>query len=184
MGRLLYFQPCSLDLRIADAAGRFDWSELDAETHGFMNDLMRPIRTVVYGRRMWETMRFWETMPEEESVMGDFGAVWRASDKVVVSGSLQSVDTARTELMRRFDAEDLRSRTAAADTDVAVGGAQLAAAALAAGLVDEIGLMLLPVLVGAGPRALPDGVESRLRLEESRTFASGWTYLRYAVGAA
>lgn len=183
MGRLVYFQPCSLDLRITDAAGDFGWSEPDEEAHAFMNDLLRPIRTHVYGRRMWETMRFWETMPEEESVMGDFGALWRAGDKVVVSSTLQSVDTARTELVPRFDVEDLRRRTAAAVTDVSIGGAGLAGAAMAAGLVDEVALMLVPVLVGSGPRALPDGVSSRLRLEESRAFASGWTYLRYSVGA-
>lgn len=180
MAPLVYFQPCSLDLRIADADGDFSWAEPTEAVHAFANDVARGTGTHVYGRRMWETMRFWESMPDEDSVMGEFGRVWRGADKVVVSGSLRSVDTARTELVPALDPDDLRRRMAASAAPMSIGGATLAAAALAAGLVDEIHLLLAPVVVGSGPRALPDGLRLATSLIEQRDL-DGWTSLRHAV---
>jgi dihydrofolate reductase len=181
MARLTAFSTCSLDLRVTDAAGGFDWAEPPEDVHAFVNDRERPIGTYLYGRRMWETMRFWETMPDEDSVMGDYGALWRAADKVVYSRTLGSVDTARTRLERVFDPEAVRALKAAAPADLTVGGADLAGQALRAGVVDEVELLLVPVVVGEGPRALPDGLRAGLELVEQRTFPAGWVHLRYRV---
>ena len=181
MARMVYLQPCSLDLRVADAAGDFGWAEPSESVHAFANELDRASGLHVYGRRMWETMRFWETMPDEDSVMGEYGRIWRAADKLVVSTTLDSVDTARTELVPTLDPTDLQHRKDGATADLAIGGATLAAAALQAGLVDEIHLLVVPALVGSGPRALPDGVRARLELLEHRPLDGGWTSLRYAV---
>ncbi|MFD1721537.1 dihydrofolate reductase family protein [Amnibacterium endophyticum] len=184
MADLVYFQPCSLDLRIADAHGDFSWAEPTEQVHAFANEVARRTPTQVLGRRMWEVMRFWESMPDEDGVMGEFGRLWRSADKVVVSTTLDAVDTARTELVPRFDADDLRRRKAAATADLAIGGATLAAAALEAGLIDEIHLLVAPVVVGSGPRALPDGVRIDLDLVEPHSFDGGWTSLRHRVRSA
>lgn len=181
MGRLRYTAVCSLDLRTADARGDFGWAEPTEEVHAFVNDLERPIGTYLYGRRMWETMRFWQTMADEDSVMGDYGRLWRAATKVVYSTTTARVDTAATTLQRTFDVEAVRRLVAAAPTDVSIGGAAIAAQALAAGLVDEMVLLLAPVVVGDGPRVLPDGLRSDLTLLDSHTFGGGWALLRYAI---
>ena len=182
MGRLVFTATCSLDLRSTDEHGDFGWAEPSDEVHAFVNDLERPVRTYLYGRRMWETMRFWETMPEEESVMGDYGRLWRQADKVVVSTSLNAVDTARTRVVRDLEPEVVRRLVAESATDVSIGGADLAGQALAAGLVDEIRLLVVPVVIGSGPRVLPDGLRTGLELRGSRTFDAGWTFLRYGIG--
>jgi dihydrofolate reductase len=184
MAKLIYAAITSLDGYVEDEEGRFDWSAPDEEVHAFVNDLDRPIGTYLYGRRMWETMRFWESMPDEESVPGDFGRVWRGADKVVYSTTLTHVDTARTRLVRRFDPEAVRALKASASAPLTVGGAELAGHAFRAGLVDRLELLLVPVLVGEGPRALPEGVGAHLTLLEERTFPAGWVHLRYTVGEA
>ncbi len=181
MARLHLFLTCSLDLRITDADGDFAWAEPPEDVHRFVNAHERPVGTYLYGRRMWETMRFWESMPPEDSAMGEFGEVWRAADKVVFSRTLSEVDTARTRLEREIDPGLVRRLKAEARTDLSIGGAELGGQALRAGLVDAVELLLVPVLVGSGPRALPDGVGAGLELVEQRTFPAGWVHLRYAV---
>ena len=181
MAPLTAFFICSLDLRLTDAAGDFGWAEPPEDVHAFANELERGVGTHLYGRRMWETMRFWETMPAEDSVMGEYGEVWRGADKVVFSRTLEAVDTARTRLERRFDPEAVRGWKAEAAAPLTVGGADLAAQALRAGIVDELVLLLVPVVVGSGPRALPDGLAARLELLEHGTFPAGWVHLRYRV---
>jgi dihydrofolate reductase len=181
MAPLTAFFTCSLDLRVTDAAGGFGWAEPPEDVHAFVNDREREVGTYLYGRRMWETMRFWETMPDEDSVLGDYGRLWRAADKVVYSTTLAEVDTARTRLERRFDPAAVRVMKASADAPLTVGGAELAASAFTAGLVDELLLLLVPVVVGEGPRAIPDGFGAPLELLEERRFPAGWVHLRYAV---
>jgi dihydrofolate reductase len=184
MAPLTAFFICSLDLRLTDGAGDFGWAEPPEDVHAFANERDRPVGTYLYGRRMWETMRFWETMPEEDSVMGEYGRVWRGADKVVYSRTLDQVDTARTRLLHDFDPEAVQALKAEAAAPLTIGGADLAAHAFAAGLVDELELLLVPVLVGSGPRVLPDGVRGRLDLREQRTFPAGWVHLRYGVAAS
>lgn len=182
MGRLSYVSITSLDGYVADETGSFDWSVPDEEVHTFVNDLTRPMGTYLYGRRLYEVMRAWETMPTgESSYLHDFAQLWRAADKVVFSSTLTTVSSAKTEIVRRFDPTEVRQRKEAASSDLMVGGAELAAHALRAGLVDEVHQLLSPVVVGGGQRFLPDGIRLALELLDERRFANGVVYLRYAV---
>jgi dihydrofolate reductase len=183
MGKLIYFMSSSLDGRVADADGNFDWSEPDEESHRFVNDLFRPVGTHLSGRREHEIMTFWETAdadPSEPEVFLDFARIWKAADKVVYSRTLQEVTTTRTRLEREFDPNAVRALVAASDPDVSIAGPTLAARALRAGLVDEIHTYLVPVIVGSGLRFLPDDVRLDLELLAQHTFANGTIYLRYA----
>ena len=161
MARLIYSAIASLDGYVADEDGRFDWSAPDEEVHAFVNDLERPVGTQLLGRRMYEVLSAWETMEVDgqPDVIRDFAAIWRDADKVVYSRTLAtSVTTARTRLEREFDPEAVRRLKARPRSDLSVGGPELAGEALAAGLVDEIHLLLNPVIVGGGTPALPHGV--------------------------
>jgi len=184
MSRLIYFTIQSLDGYIEDADGHFGWAEPDAEVHQFANDLMRPVGTYLYGRRMYETMAVWETDPAlaaHTPITGDFAKIWQAADKVVYSTTLFGPVTARTRIERSFDPDAVRDLKAAADHDLAIGGADLAAQALRAGLVDQLDMVLAPAVVGGGKRAVPDGVRLGLELVDQRRFPGGMAYLSYRV---
>jgi dihydrofolate reductase len=176
---LIYSVIASLDGYVEDESGSFDWAAPDAEVHVFVNDLERPIETYLYGRRMYETMVFWETVDDEHPVMRDFAELWRAADKVVYSRTLEEPSSARTRVERDFDADAVKQLKEAAQADISIGGPELAGQAIEAGLVDECHLILVPVLVGGGKRAFPDGVQADLELLDQRTFAGGAVYLRY-----
>jgi dihydrofolate reductase len=182
MAKLIYLTLMSLDGYVEDAAGSFDWGQPDAEVHGFVNDLLRPLGTHLYGRRMYEVMTVWETMherPGQPPHILDFAAIWQAVDKVVFSATLQKVSSARTRIEREFDPEALRRLKGQARRDLSVSGPQLASQAFRAGLVDECHLFVAPVVVGAGKRALPAGLKRSLELLELRRFANGMVYLHY-----
>jgi dihydrofolate reductase len=183
VARLIYSTIASLDGYVADADGNFDWAAPDEEVHAFVNELERSVGTYLHGRRMYETMVFWETVDTgpEPQVMRDFAEIWRAADKVVYSRTLEQVSSARTKLVREFDPRAVRELVTSASRDVAIGGAEIAARAFREGLVDECQVFLAPVVVGAGKRSLPDGVFARLELLEQRRFESGFAYLRYSV---
>ena len=176
---LIYSMIASLDGYVEDESGNFHWAAPDEEVHAFVNELERPIGTYLYGRRMYETMVAWETMDDEHPVMRDFAELWRAADKIVYSRSLESASSARTRIERDFDADAVRQLKEAAQADIGIGGPELAGQAIAAGLVDEYHLILVPVLVGGGKRAFPDGVRVDLELLDERSFAGGAVYLRY-----
>ena len=182
MARLIYSSIMSLDGYIADADGRFEWAAPDEEVHAFVNELERPVGTYLYGRGMYETMRYWETahtLPDRNPVSLDFARIWQAAGKVVYSTTLQAPDTARTRVERDFDPVEIRKLKEAADRDLSVGGARLAAQAIAAGLVDEYQLFVVPAVVGGGTRSLPDQVRLSLVLAEEHRFGSGTVYLCY-----
>ena len=184
MPRLIYSAIASLDGYVEDESGGFEWAAPDEEVHAFVNELERPVGTYLHGRRMYETMVFWETVdtgPDQAQVMRDFAEIWRAADKVVYSRTLEQVSSARTRLEREFDPDAVRDLVASADRDVTIGGPELAAAAFRAGLVDECQLFLAPVVVGAGKRSLPAGVFARLELLDQRRFDGGFVYLHYGV---
>jgi dihydrofolate reductase len=184
-GRLAYVVNCSLDGYYEDADGRFDWSEPDEELHQFFNDLLRPVGTFLYGRRLYETMAVWETDPEFTSaspILADFAEVWQDADKIVYSTTLEAPLTKRTRIERTFDPEAVRAIKEAATTDLEIGGGTLAAEAFRAGLVDEVHLVVAPVVVGGGKPVLPAGVRFGLELLEERRFAgTGVVSLRYGV---
>ena len=184
MARLIYSAIMSLDGFIEDRDGRFDWAMPDEAEHAFVNDLLRPVGTYLYGRRLYETMAGWETgaaAQDPAPVMRDFARIWQAADKVVFSRTLDAVSTTRTRLEREFVPETIQRMKASADRDLVVGGANLAESAFRAGLVDECHLFVAPALVGAGKRALPPGVRLDLDLLEERRFGNGVVYVRYAV---
>ena len=174
---LVYAAICSLDGYVADRDGRWDWSEPDPEVHRFVNDLERGIATNLYGRRMYEVLSAWETMDDPDPVMQDYAAIWRASEKVVYSRTLERVSTARTRIEREFDPAEVRRLKEAGD--VSIGGPEIAAYAFRAGLVDRVHLFVAPVIVGGGKRALPEGVRLDLRLAGSRSFENGTVHLEY-----
>jgi dihydrofolate reductase len=182
MAKLIYSAITSLDGYVADEDGRFDWAMPDEQVHAFVNDLMRPVGTHLYGRRLYEVMAGWETDPtlaEQSPVMRDFAELWQAADKIVYSTTLAAPSTARTRIERAFDPAAVGELKAAADRDLLVGGPELAAQAFAAGLVDECRLFLAPIIVGGGKQALPDHVRLRLELLDERRFGSGMVHLGY-----
>jgi dihydrofolate reductase len=183
MAELSYSGLASLDGVVADEQGRFDWAEPDPEVHAFVNDLERPVATHLYGRRMYEVMVWWETLDlaDVPPHIRDYAEVWRNADKIVYSRTLPSVSSARTRLEREFDQDAVRRLKEEADRDLSIAGPGLAAHALAAGLVDEVHLLLSPHVVGGGTRVFPDGVRLPLELVDERRFGNGTVYLRYRV---
>jgi dihydrofolate reductase len=179
VAKLAYTAIASLDGYVADEQGNWNWSRPDEEVHTFVNDLERPVGTHLYGRRMYEVLSAWETIDDPAPVMRDYARIWRAADKVVYSRTLDSVSTARTRLEREFDPDAVRELKRTAAADLSIGGPQLAAQAIAAGLVDELHLLLSPVVVGAGNPALPDGLRWDLELLDERRFGNGVVHLHY-----
>jgi dihydrofolate reductase len=179
---LIYSAITSLDGYVADEDGEFDWAAPDEEVHTYVNELERPIGTYLYGRRMYEVMVFWETahtLPDRPPFVQDFAEIWQAADKIVYSKTLEAVSSGRTRIERDFDREAVRQLKAAAGRDISVGGPELAAQAITAGLVDELHLFLVPVLVGGGNQALPNKVRLQLELLDERIFSSGVVHLHY-----
>jgi dihydrofolate reductase len=182
VAKLIYIAIASLDGYVADEDGKFGWAKPDEEVHAFVNDLERPIGTHLYGRRLYEVMIGWETMhtlPDQTPETLDFAAIWQAAEKVVYSRTLETASTARTRIERELDPAAIRRMKADADRDIGVGGATLAGEAIRAGLVDELHLLVNPIVVGAGTPSLPDGVRWTLELLDERRFANGVVYLRY-----
>jgi dihydrofolate reductase len=184
MAKLIFAAITSLDGYVADADGNFDWSMPSEEVHRFVNNLEAGIGTYLYGRRMYEVMRYWETASTgngEQSAEQEFAKLWQRADKIIYSGSLDEVSTASTRLEREFDAEAIRQMKADVTRDIAVSGPTLAAEALRHGLVDECHLFLSPIVVGGGTPALPDNVWLQLQLLDERRFDNGVVYLHYRV---
>lgn len=181
MAELVYSAITSLDGYVNDATGGFEWAAPDEEVHGYVNDLERPIGTHLLGRRMYDVMKVWETMPtdDEPPVMQDFAALWKGADKVVYSTTLAEVSMPRTRLERSFDPLAVQAMKEAATNDISVGGPGLAAHALAAGLVDVLHQLVHPIVVGGGTAWLPDGLHLPLTLVGERRFESGVVHLHY-----
>ena len=182
MAKLIYTAISSLDGYVADAEGNFDWSAPDEEVHRFVNDLERPIGTYLVGRRMYEVMRYWETVPTSDDMPSagqEYARIWQTADKIVYSKSLKQVSSARTSIQREFDREAIQQLKTAAARDISVGGPTLAARALRLGLVDECHLFLSPIVVGGGNPALPDNIRLELELLDERRFSNGVVHLHY-----
>jgi len=180
---LIYFSTVSLDNYREDADGRFDWSTPDDEVHGFINELFRPVRLHLYGRRNHDIMMFWdETDPAQlEGASADWGRYWQGVDKVIYSRTLTEVPMRRAELRHEFDADEVARWKAQSDAPIGIGGGILASVAARAGLLDEVHLIVVPVLLGAGTPYLDHGIRLELELLDEHRFANGSVYLRYAV---
>jgi dihydrofolate reductase len=184
MAKLIYVSNVSLDGYIEDEHGSFDWTAPDDELFAFITDLVRPVGTYLYGRRMYETMAPWETDPAlaaQSELMADFASVWQAAGKVIYSTTLDAVWTAKTRLEHNFAATSVGDMKASATADLTVGGPNLAAHALKAGLVDECHLFIRPVLIGGGKPALPSDTRAELELLDDRRLSKSVVYLRYRI---
>ena len=182
MANLIYNVIMSLDGFTTDATGSFEWAAPDDEVHAFVNDLVRPVGTYLYGRRMYETMRWWETALEEPGlhpVAQDFARIWLSADKIVYSRTLEEAVTRKTRIERELAPDAVRRLKQELRHDLAIGGPQLAAEVIKAGLVDDYQLILVPHVAGGGNRALPEGATIPLRLVDERRFAGGFVFLRY-----
>ena len=185
MTRLIYTAVASLDGYVADETGNFDWAAPDEEVHRFVNDLEREAGTHLYGRRMYDVLVAWES-PDmsagQPDFIQDFAEIWRAADKIVYSRTLEKVASARTRIERNFDPDAVRHMKSTSRAGITVGGPQLAAQAIKAGLVDEIHIFLVPAVVGGGNRALPDHVRLDLELIDEHRFRGGVVHLHYRIG--
>jgi dihydrofolate reductase len=183
VGSLLYFNSASLDGFIAGPDGRWDWATPDAEVHSFVNGLLAPARTHLYGRKVYEVMSAWDDLPLDElpPAEREFALQWRDTEKVVFSSTLPEVTTGRTELRRVFDPVEVRGMVDAAPGPVAIGGGRLASAAARAGVLDEVHVVLTPAVVGGGTRYLDEGLRLDLELFAERRFANGFVYCGYRV---
>jgi len=185
MAKLIYSMLTSLDGYTEDAHGRFGWGAPEDEVvHSYINELASSFGAYLYGRRMYETMVYWETahtVPDQPRFVLDFARKWQAADKIVYSRSLAEPRSARTRIERDFDADGVRWLKANAERDMTVDGPGLAAHAIRVGLVDEFQMIVCPVVVGGGKRFFPDGVRLDLELVDERQFPNGVLVLRYAV---
>ena len=184
MANLIYVANVSLDGYVEDVRGSFDWTAPDDQVFAFITDLLRPVGTHLYGRRMYETMAVWETDPTlaaQSELMADFAQVWQAADKIVYSTTLQEGSTTRTQIERHFDPDSVRRIKASASSDVTIGGSVLAAHAFNAGQIDEFQLFMHPVLVGEGKPAYSGDARAQLDLLDQHRFDNGVVNLRYRV---
>ena len=185
MGKLIYSMTTSLDGFVTDPAdGGIGWGNPEEEVHEFINDQFRSIGTELYGRRMYETMVYWETAhtaPEQPPFMLEYARIWQATDKIVYSTTLNEVASARTRIEPTFDPDAVRKLKDESDLDITVAGPHLAAQAIRAGLVDEYQLFVGSAIVGGGNPFFPDDVRVDLELCDERRFGKGVVYLRYVV---
>jgi len=179
--KLIYMTNTSLDGYVEDETGAFDWVNPD-EVHAFITELLRPIGTVLLGRRLHETMAYWdapvEGYPPEHR---DFARIWQTAEKVVFSRTLTGATTRNTRVERDFDIEAVRKLKRESERDITIGGAELAGLALEADLVDECHLFLNPVIVGGGKPAFRAGLRRNLELLETRRFDNGVIHARYRI---
>jgi dihydrofolate reductase len=180
--RVVYAFNMSLDGYIEDRHGGIEWTEPDEEVHRYYNDFSRRFGTEVYGRRLWETMSsFWPTADQDMSLpeyIREFSTIWKQSDKVVVSRTLDRVDGAR--LIKDNVVEEIRKLKYRDGRDIGIGGAILAETLIKAGLVDEFMCLVHPVVLGGG-KPMFTGIDStkRLKLTEVRRFNAGGVLLHY-----
>ncbi len=187
LAKLIYSVISSLDGYFEDAESRFDWAEPDEEVHAFANDLDRPIGTYLYGRRMYETMVFWETASagaDVPEVYRDFAGIWQAADKIVYSRTLQTPSSARTRIDREFEPDVIRQLKSTSTADIAVAGGDIAGQAIRSGLVDEFHMFLCPIVVGGGKRAFTNDIRAELELLDDRRFGNGVVHLHYRTSTS
>jgi dihydrofolate reductase len=184
MSKLIYSMNPSVDGYIAGPDGNFDWGVPSEELHRFYNEMVGELGAHLLGRKLYETMVYWETADQDSSageIELEFARAWQRLPKVVFSRTLDRVE-GNTRLAEGGVAEEVAQLKSEVDGDIAVGGASLAAACIELGLVEEYRLFLNPVLVGGGIPYFPAGIDqTNLRLLGTRTFTDRVVYLRYAT---
>jgi dihydrofolate reductase len=182
MAKLVYSAITSLDGYVADADGNIDWSVPDPEVFEVINDLERDVDTVLYGRRMYETMVYWERFQRSDDVpsyVQDFAGHWRAQTKIVYSTTLEDASSTKTFIEHAFIPETVRQMKQSSEHDLSIGGAHLASQAIEARLVDEMHLFVVPVTVGSGTPANPGEFRTTLELLDVNRYESGIVHLHY-----
>jgi len=181
MGKLIYAITTSLDGYVADKDGNFDWAMPSEEVHAFFNDIVRNVGTSLIGHNMYEVMKVWDTIPTDgdSEAMNDYAKMWRTTKKIVYSTSLSDVAIANATLERSFDPNTIQKLVAGSDKDFDIGGPQLAAQAIKAGIVDEYHQIIAPVMIGKGNYWLPKDVRIELELAGVRKFGNGFVHLQY-----
>jgi dihydrofolate reductase len=184
VAKLVYVTNTSIDGYIEDQYGALDWAPPDDDVFAATTALLRSFGTFLYGRRLYEAMAVWETNPaiaEQSDLTAEFASAWRAADKVVYSTTLAAVPTAATRLERHFDPDAVRELKAEATGNLTIGGANLAARAFEAGLVDECQLFVWPIILGGSKPALPAGFHTHLELLDDYRFNNGVVRLLYRI---
>jgi len=188
MGKLIYLITTSLDGFVADKDGNFDWAMPSEEVHAFVNDIVRNVGTSLIGRKMYEIMKVWDTIPTEgtneamdgpSEAMNDYAKIWRGAKKIVYSTSLSDVAIANATIERSFDPNIILKLVAESDKDFDIGGPHLAAEAIKAGIVDEYHQFIVPIMIGSGNTWLPKDVNCKLKLVDVRKFENGFVHLQY-----
>jgi dihydrofolate reductase len=186
MANLRYATIMSLDGFTADENGNFDWCVPDEELSAFINDLERDVGTYLLGRRMYETMLYWETYEATEDdtpAERDFSEIWQAANKIVYSRTLTEVYSPRTTIESKFDPDVVRRMKQSLGHDISVSGPEIASQMMAAGLLDEVHLFVAPVAIGGGKPALSRHYHSDMELLNVDRFASGDIHLHYRISA-
>jgi dihydrofolate reductase len=184
MAKLIYIMLTSLDGYVEDKHGGIGWNAPDAEVNSYINELASSVGTYLYGRRMYDAMVYWESAYKAHDLppfLLDWARKWQATEKIVYSRTLAEPGSARTRIEREFDPDAIRRLKADAEHDITINGPELAGHALRAGLVDELQMLVCPVVVGGGKRFFPDSARTDLKLIEARAFHNGVVALRYAV---
>lgn len=187
MGALIYSMMMSVDGYVADENGVYGWGAGDEELHRFVADVGSSVGTYLYGRKMYDTMVYWETADQQldqPAFVADYARQWQAADKIVFSSTLTEPRSARTTIRPTFDAAEIRDLKRTLDHDLTVDGPTLAAQALQEDLVDELQLIISPIIVGGGLSFFPDGLRRSLELLDERRFGNGTTFLRYRANAS
>jgi dihydrofolate reductase len=189
MGKLIYLMTTSLDGYATDKDGNFDWAKPSEEVHSFVNDRLRNVGTVLMGRNLYETMKIWDEIPTEGTsgpmdgpspAMNDYSKIWRGANKIVYSTSLAKVEIENTKIERSFDPITIQKLVAESDKDFDIGGPNLAAQAIKAGIVDEYHQFIAPIMIGSGLYWLPKDAKVKLKLVNIRRFENGFVHLHYS----
>jgi dihydrofolate reductase len=179
--RLIYITNTSLDGYIEDESGAFDWGSSD-QVHPVITELLHPVATHLYGRRLYETMAYWDAPVQSyPAEYREFARAWQSVEKTVFSRTLTDAATHNTRIERNFEVEAIRKLKREAGHDILIGGAELAGLALEADLVDECHLFINPVIVGGGKPAFRAGLRRKLELLETRRVGSGVVHGHYRV---
>lgn len=191
MAKLIYPMNVSLDGYMEDGKGNLDWSISDDEIFAFWTDFQRSIGTYLYGRRMYESMRYWEAENPQTPVnyadgkrpeaMQTFAHIWQKAQKIVFSRTLPEVSSPRTRIEREFDLDAIRKLKSTSEAAITISGANLAGQAMSAGLIDEYYILVHPIILGGGKRAFLDSFRMPVELISERRFKSGVIHLHYRM---
>lgn len=181
MSKLVYITNTSLDGYIEDENGDFRWDNPE-QIHPLVIELLQPVGTYLYGRRLYELMAYWDGPVEGyPPPFRDFARLWQKPEKIVFSRTLTAPTTSNTRVERKFDLAAMRKLKRESPHDITIGGAELAGLAIEAGLVDECHMILHPVVFGGGKPAFTPGLRANLELLGTRRVGTGIICLHYRI---